>query len=1094
MGYLKERWLAIESYVLARDPKMVELWERVVTLAHEAHAGQVRNNGQPYLIHILDVGEVLVSWEVEPIIVLGGILHDVVRFGHVESLNAARQRIRQEELAALLHVVHRIAQHDSIVSYVRDNSRLQKIFDLMVEDVRAVLIRCANRLANLRHLDAFTSEQRHLLLLSSTEVYLPLLERIGMWQVRMEMEDHLFKLREPEQYAAVQRWREQALLDRADDIKEWKQIVGAALTEHGVEHAGVELLPRQVASIQRQHLHATPQDVSDLSQLDARHLFITYILTDSVAAAYLALGAVHTCGTPGTASFRDYFAQPKANGYAALHTNVIRNSEPHRVSLRTRRLHDLAQRGILIRAAYDYWRKGSRPTDWQPTELRALEHFIESLRRRQKEHLLILTPRGDVIELPEGATVLDFAYEIHTDIGRQTGAAFVNGVEVALNVELHSGDVVEIRKDLGREWPDPEWLDWVRTSKARESIQAQLRRQPEQKGRRRIDKILRKRGRKLDDLEGRLGMLASEMGSTAEELFISVARGNLRAKDIADQLLLPLPSQRKTFRQVEVEPTAETASCFPGWHPDMILPVECCSPQPNTPIAGYHTERGVELHEAECPSLVDRARVVGLRWKSGQVKARHVDFTLRATNRKGLIHDLTQVILRANVDIVHFEGKRSGAMDEVSFRLEVANELELGYLINTIRAVPNVNRVLVDGRESDTAMVDLSPFLTPPQPIISPFSPGRPVSGDGRFWGRAQEMQAIEGYLRGEYAPSLLVKGPRRIGKTSLLQQLSHSRLLRDHYRFAFVDLQSVAQSDAADVLRLIAYRLRRALDSERRVSLPAIQAFQAEPLETFMEYIGQLTDAHRYAHRKVLLALDEFGTLVESVRNGRLDFQIFHMLRSVMQHNPLFTILLCTSDDVAEMLREDGVLELLNVTQKVRLHHLDVESAQRLIQEPLRGQVYFEPDAISALLRVTDCHPYYLQILGSNLISQLNQDQRRNVYESDIEAVVKRHSHLNGSEFLHLWERESVVQHQVLQALCRAPAASAIAPIAPESVRRTLDDAGIEMSFEEITSTLERLARLETVRRVERPDGSICYHVRIELFRRWFALHYPLW
>jgi len=189
----------------------------------------------------------------------------------------------------------------------------------------------------------------------------------------------------------------------------------------------------------------------------------------------------------------------------------------------------------------------------------------------------------------------------------------------------------------------------------------------------------------------------------------------------------------------------------------------------------------------------------------------------------------------------------------------------------------------------------------------------------------------------------------------------------------------------------------------------------------------------------------------------------------------------------------QQGVLELLNVAQEVRLGHLDNEASQQLIQEPLRGQVYFEPDAIAALMRVTDQHPYYLHILGANLVSMLNKERRRMVFADDIETLVSRHQLMNGSEFMHLWERDEMDQRMALAALCAMPPASAAMPITPEMVQRRLREAGVSLPFERVARALDCLTRMETLSRTVQPDGTAQYYIRVELFRHWFGANHPL-
>lgn len=1110
MKNLQQRLEQIGKQITTQNDLSEQRWLRVSAIAQEAHANQFRNNGRSYLAHVLDVAEILLSWRLDAMVVMAGLLHDVVRYGRIDSQEQLTRRLDEanqgnqdnQALSQVLEFALWLEAENSLLEYVRDNSRLSKFFTLMKKPfgLQAVLVRCANRLANLRDLTAFKGEQWQRLLSNTEEVYLPLLERLGMWKVRVEVETLLLQARTPERYRLITQWQAEERRKRQNEIERWRIQLKEMLSQHGLQKVAVEIAYRSPASTWRRHLANLPRhNVHELSQLDARHLFVTVVLVSRVDEAYLALADIHQCGTPSIATFRDYLAQPKANGYAALHTSIVVNSEPHRLHVRTHTLHSMAQYGILFPPTYQAWQDaGKLPSGWPVAEQRALATFMDALQQRKTGRIASLTPKGEVIDLRQGATVLDFAYAIHTEIGRQTSVALLNNVQVPLNTELHSGDMVEIRKDVHRQWPNPQWLDWVRTSKARNAIQMQLRQRPPIKGYGLLDKALRQQQQKLDDHKNRLSTLATEMGRTPEEIFVAIAEGTLHADDVAKRLLTIKSQQRTTFYRVQL--SAESAARFPLWHNDMLVRVDCCTPPPGTPIIGYHKQQGVELHRADCANLIDATRKVALSWQAERVKAELVKLTLRAVNRKGLIHDLTYVLKQAHVDIVYLEGKQLGEMDEINLTLEVTNKLELGYLLNTIRGLQGVNRVLVNGEEADLTRASLQAYLAPPQPIISPFSPGRPVTGQGVFWGRANEVMQIETQLRAKNPTSLLVQGPRRIGKTSLLKQLNESRVVRHKYRYVYVDLQSVAYGNIASILRLIARHLAR---TSRRVQasgkwarstpIPSMAELTSAPQDTFLSYLAELTDTNRYTQKRILLALDEFGTLVESIRAKVLDTRIFHLLRSVIQHNPLVTILLCTSDNLANLLAQEGVLELLNVTTTVRLSHLSDQAAQQLMQDPLRGQVYFEPDAIESLLRVTDKHPYYLQIMGSNLITQLNYDQRRQVYQSDIQHLIRHQINLNGSEFMHLWQAAEPLQQSVLQALCAPPAASMISPFGAQLIQHRLQQANRPFTLESITHTLEQLTYMDTLTRVPEPDGSNRYYVRVELFRDWFAAHHPL-
>ncbi|HBY94803.1 MAG TPA: hypothetical protein DEP84_12735, partial [Chloroflexi bacterium] len=739
--------------------------------------------------------------------------------------------------------------------------------------------------------------------------------------------------------------------------------------------------------------------------------------------------------------------------------------------------------------------------DWEPREREVLRYFVASLRRHAPDlgTIIVFTPQRDLIEsLPVDATVLDFAYYIHTDLGRQAGRAFVNGRAVPLSERLHNGDVVQIEKDLSREWPDPEWLDWVVTPKARSKLQAQLNRRPDQKGRRLLEKELRARGRLLKAYESRVAALAHELGSTVNELYAAVAQGDFTAHEIVDRLIFHR-SQHRTLPHIE--PAPEVAHRFPAWSEETLLPALCCSPAVNSAIVGLLTPAGIELHTADCSNARDEDRLVPLVWRAERVEWLHPHLRVRAVNRVGLLHDLSGAVRSGNIDITSIRGERQGAMAEFTLVVEVPNSLELGHLTNTIRAVSGVVRVEVDGQEAADVVNRLTAFLAPPQPLPNPFSPGRPVFGAGRFWGRSEELESFETRLLSPHpASSLLVRGPRRIGKTSFLKQLGESKAIRAQYRPVYADLQSVAFSPAEEVIRYLCRCIGRALDPTDRIPPPGQREIAADPRNAFLTYLEAVADQLRHALKRVLVTIDEFGVLVEAVQADHLDPNFFALLRSIMQHNEILVFVVATSDDMAEILRAEGVTDLLNVTQEARLGHLDPESARHLVQDPLRGQVYFNPGAVEELLHATGGHPYYLQILGAALISHLNGERRRQVLASDIETIVRRQAQSNGSEFAHLWQRGDPAERLVLAALAAEDACHPAPPfsgrrasgLTAAEINRRLNSYGRALPPALLLETLNRLYRAETLERAA-CDAQLCYRYRVSLFRHWFAEHHPL-
>lgn len=1078
-----------------------ELWERAWKTATSVHAGQLHEDGRPFVGHILAIAEIAaLEWKLEPFTVAGALLHDALRYGNVKSPEALVALLGGPQAGSLTELVAastRLADTLPLVHRARDNRHLQTIFEFMLEDVRAVLISIANRLSNLRHGEATGQERRRLMILNTEEVYLPLLERLGMWKVRNEMEDHCLRLRDPQRFDMVLRWRDSQLERRRAFLRRLEGELRTELEQLGIA-AEIEPIYRSAGAIHRSQVMSSSGGSGDLNTLDSRSLYVLSLSVESVAQAYTALAAVHCVGAPSASDFRDYLAQPKNNGYAALHTTIIRQemgSEPVRIVISTRRLRSLGEHGILTPEAFAHWRGvelEEAAADWAPQERAVLGRFVDSLRRAPNPGLIVVfTPAHDLIEsLPVDATVLDFAYHIHTDLGRQAGRAFVNGRPVPLYERLHNGDVVRIEKDLSREWPELEWLAWVVTPKARSKLQAQLNRRPDRKGRRLIEKELKARGRRFADYESRIAALARELGGTVDELYAAVAKGDFAVHDIVDRLIF---HRRQRQGLSMIVPAPEVAHRFPLWAEETLLPALCCSPAAGAPIAGRLTAAGIELHAAECPNVGDPDQRIPLVWRVEQVELVQTHVRVRAVNRVGLLHDLTAAIRSGNVDITAIRGERQAAMADFTFQLEVPGTFELSYLTNAIRSVNGVVRVEVDGQEAGEALSHLTAYLAPPQPLANPFSPGRPVSGAGLFWGRTEELEWIETRLLNSHpASSLLVRGPRRIGKTSLLKQLAERKAIKSLYRVVYVDLQAVALSPAEEIVRYLNRCLGRVLDPAGRIPRPGQREIADDPRGAFRTYLDLLTGQLQHSKKRLLVTIDEVGVLVDALQAGHLDRSFFPLLRSIMQHDDSLVFVFATSDDMVEILRTEGIAELLNVTQDVPLDHLDRESAFHLIQDPLRGQVYFDPEALNELLRVTDHHPYYLHILGAALVSHLNGERRRQVLAGDIAAIVRRQAQSNGSEFAHLWRRSDPVEQLILAALATPPLSRRAGGLSLDEIDRRLRNHGHLLDPTTLSSTLNRLYRTGTLVRVA-SEGVPLYRYRVALFRHWFAEHYPL-
>ncbi|MCB0076890.1 MAG: HD domain-containing protein [Anaerolineales bacterium] len=1099
MSDLQQRWGDLQLYIEQKD-ESAALFGPVLEIALHAHDDQRRNDGLPYLTHLLEVAEILIEWERDPKVVLVGLIHDAVRYGrNGATVDEVCQPLADGRLQALFRTTHEIAQYDSIHHYERGSRRYQKMVRAMLDDIDAVIIRLANRLANLRHPDRFTSDQRELLQRSTSDLYLPLLSQLGMWKVRVEVEDHIFRLHDPDFFRRITRRRDDWLDDHEVELTQWQAELRRELAEQGISPEEIRIVPWHASALRRKMVEMSNGDNLDneqlLDRLDESQYFVTHLVLSTMCDVYPALGAVHGCGAPQVGDFQDYFTTSARYGYAALHTTVAPpNQRAYRVYIRSQHTHRLAQYGVLSRQAYKLWHAHFERSDvdwtgWHPLEKRILKRFINYLHRQDVSRIHVLTPQGDVKMMPPGATALDFAYTIHSEIGRTVDRIFVNGREVPLNSPLSSGDVVHVTRDFSRRFPEPEWEQWVTRDSILIKIRTQLRQRPEARGNRLLEDELRKRNAHLSQLKPRLATYADKQQESLESIYRSIADGTRAIDELLAVLLADAPHDVDA-RSMAVELTPEERGRFPHWGPDLLAHVVCCTPAPPDSIVGYQSDYGFELHRRTCPNVQDEKRVIALRWKREKSHMAEVELKLRARNYDGLIFDVTNIIRRTNMYLLRLEGYRDGKEDEVRFRLALPIKQELGYLTQHLRALPQFSSLMIDGEPWDAQTA----YPTAGGRLLSPYTPTTPIKNPRDLYGREQLLSHVEQHLQGQNAIEfLLLHGPKRIGKTSLLLTLTQRPVLQRQFTMLFVDLQGVAAEDSRATLYGLALRVQRAAErADIAPPPPDFFDFQRQPQQAFERYMERVI-ASRPARKKLLLILDEFGNLVQAMLDGQLHYNVFDTLRYLSQGESEFSVLFCASDDVIELMQSGKVDAGLNHALSHRLGPLDREASLNLVRDgALSVGVQIDRSGVEALYRITGGHPFYLQRLCQNLIVHLSVMNRRIVTYMDIEQVIERHNMDSSSvEFRHFWKGEQSDEHIVLQALSD-PAMPEAATAAEIEAR--IDQAGLlPLAEGSVEGCLERLLKRLVVTKHRSRTGVDRYQFSVDLFRRWFADFYPL-
>src|SRR6185503_11593263 len=646
----------------------VGLIERAHQVASTAHEGQLRASGEPYITHPVAVAYELAALQMDAESIAAALLHDVPEDTDVTIADLEKRFGR--EVAKLVDGVTKLSKFGSARSMEEQQAEnIRKMFLAMAEDVRVVIIKLADRLHNMRTLGALPPDKQVRIARQTMEIYAPLAHRLGIWQWKWELEDLSFKYAEPEVFRKMVEMLADRRKERESFINKSINILTKELGKVGIE-AEISGRPKHLYSIYKK-MERKGAEFSEIYDLHAIRLIV-----DEVKDTYAALGVVHSIWRPIPGQFDDYIAMPKANLYQSLHTAVIGpDAKPLEVQIRTRAMHEVAEAGIAAHWRYKEGSRGDRRydeklawvrqlMDWQREVADATE-FVEGLKLEVfQDQVFVFTPKGDVKDLPAGATPLDFAYRIHTDVGHRTIGAKVNNRLVPLDYRLRNGDIVEIITTKAAHGPSRDWLNIVRTSQAREKIRQWFKRQQRDEnitqGRELLDRELRRVAhetlgsvsaeklseiaaqshyKEIDDFFAAIGYGAVSPGSVVSKL------------EIHDDAAITLP---------EVAPpnvkSSTTGVRVKGVGDLLVRFANCCSPIPGDPIAGYVTRgKGVTIHRANCPSVIserDIERLIDVDWESVDQQTYPITVRIEALDRAGLLNEITNVVAEAKVNIV----------------------------------------------------------------------------------------------------------------------------------------------------------------------------------------------------------------------------------------------------------------------------------------------------------------------------------------------------------------------------------------------------------------------------------------------------------
>jgi GTP pyrophosphokinase len=693
----------------ADDPWLVR---RAFEIAAERHRHQFRSSGDPYITHLLEVAHILADMRLDATTLAAALLHDVV-----EDTEFPLSRLEErfgEEVARLVEGVTKIGRLNIMAPEARQAENVRKMLLAMVHDVRVVLVKLADRVHNMRTLEFLEPAKQARIARETMDIYAPIAHRLGMSVIKGELEDLSFRYLEPDAYFSLQK----EVTDKAPVHKKFLEDVQNTIRSRLVENGIPAELEARVKGLHSLHRKIVRQE-RGLEQI--YDLLAVRVVTDTERNCYAALGVVHHIWRPVPGRFKDYIAMPRPNLYQSLHTTVIHGGQPFEIQIRTQDMHRIAEEGVAAHWKYKDRKPASGDDDQRIAWMRQLIEWSQEL-QEPGEFLSTLkvdlapvevyafTPKGRVLELPKGATPVDFAYSVHTEVGHQCVGAKVNGQMVSLRHEIVSGDVVEILTQKGHK-PSRDWLSFVKSShaksKIRHFINTQERDEATEMGKRLLENESRNfpRGLKKVSTED-LTKLASEYGlSKPEDLFAAVGFGKYSARQVLARYFGE-PTKEPEKPSDDASPTlvktvkrmlgfGEAPLIVRGQDDLLVFRAKCCNPIPGDDIIGYVTRgRGVAVHTRVCPNvqnlLYQTERRIAVEWGGENASTFPVELLIRAKDRPGLLAEVTAVISDAGSNIRTLESRPDRQNARVEASLEITDKRQLESILANIRRINGV--------------------------------------------------------------------------------------------------------------------------------------------------------------------------------------------------------------------------------------------------------------------------------------------------------------------------------------------------------------------------------------------------------------------
>ncbi|MEW6456003.1 MAG: bifunctional (p)ppGpp synthetase/guanosine-3',5'-bis(diphosphate) 3'-pyrophosphohydrolase [Acidobacteriota bacterium] len=686
----------------------LDILRKAYVFAAKAHKGQIRRSGEAYLSHPLEVLNVLVDWKLDEVTLTAGILHDIL-----EDTDTTVDELKEyfgEEISSIVDSLSKISSI-SLSDSELQGENIRRIFMAMMKDIRVIFVKLADRLHNMRTLNFLSEDLQKKIASETLEIYAPLADRLGMGKTREELEDLAFRYLEPETYFKLAAKVEDKRSWAEEKLKNMKEEIQKLLDYQGIK-AEIQYRLKRIYSIWRK------MQRNDIDFDRVFDLMALRIITESTEDCYAVLGWISQKWTPIASRYRDYIAVPKQNKYQSLHTTVItKGGLTFEIQIRTKEMHWIAENGYAAHRKYkdritdvqdDLKKSFSEFLEFQ-MDTRDPKRFLESLRRDLKANMVYpLTPKGKVIPLPESSTVVDFAYQIHTEIGNKCKGAKVNGRDVSLRYQVKTWDIVEIETSQDAS-PSRDWLGFIKTPRARKKIKEWFIQHERESsiimGKRLFEKEIKKlkkpirqylQGENLENAVGKLGY------SKIEDFYSAIGFGKIVLNRNFFERALPsdvFEPKVETFAQKFLDKIIKKPDygvVVDGFDNILIHPAKCCNPIKGEKIVGYITKgKGISVHSASCPNIIneilEKNRLIDAKW-DGNIKISYdVKIAIISEDRPGILAKITSVVSgeKSNIkkaEAVAFPDKTA----KINFIVEVKDITQLEKLIKNIMNVKGV--------------------------------------------------------------------------------------------------------------------------------------------------------------------------------------------------------------------------------------------------------------------------------------------------------------------------------------------------------------------------------------------------------------------